>query len=77
MDLFSYTYILPVTLQLHALSDFFLFFFLMLVASSEVQAGLLFSASKRQKLAQLPRGMLKLFETEIYLLNRKFAIGPP
>ena len=54
-------------LMLHALSVF-------LVTSSEVRAGLLFNALKRQKLAKFPRTELKPFETVIYSLNRTFSL---
>ena len=63
-------------LQLHA-SLFLVFLFVFSVTSSEVWAGLLFGALKRQKLAKLPRGELKPFETEIYSLNETSAIWPP
>ena len=54
-------------LMLHALSVF-------LVTSSEVRAGLLFNALKRQKLAKFMRTELKPFKIEIYLLHRKFSL---
>ena len=57
-------------LMLHALSVF-------LVTSSEVRAGLLFDALKRQMLAKFPRAKLKAFEIETGLFNRISAVRPP